>query len=257
MRRTRETIYLRNPLRRRIPLLILLIIMTLTSVNSYGKRATHYYATLKTSYGELVIKLYNETPLHRDNFVKLAKNGFYNGIIFHRVIDNFMIQCGDPESKARKKGELYGNGGPGYNIPAEIVPGLYHKKGVIAAARMGDDVNPNRESSGSQFYIVKGKIFNDETLSSAIERVNKRNSANKVTPLHTQHTLSDEWRELYKTEGGTPHLDTQYTVFGEVISGYEIVEMISEVKTDKNDRPEEDILIISIKIRKSSRLKHR
>ena len=234
--------------------LILLTILLLTTSNLFALRKKNYYATIKTTSGELVIRLYNQTPLHRDNFIKLAKDGFYNGIIFHRVIDNFMIQCGDPDTKLREKGKLYGNGGPGYNIPSEIVPGLYHKKGVVAAARMGDDVNPNRESSGSQFYIVKGKTFDDKTLDAAVERVNKRNSANNHNDVHT---LNPEWREIYKTAGGTPHLDTQYTVFGEVIKGYEVVEMISVVKTDKNDRPEEDIVILSIRISKSYRLKNK
>ena len=226
--------------------------MLFTSTDNYARRLTYYYVTLKTTSGEITLRLYNETPLHRDNFVKLAKSGFFNGIIFHRVIDNFMIQSGDPDSKAREKGKLYGDGGPGYDLPAEIVPGIYHKKGVLAAAREGDNVNPDRKSSGSQFYIVKGKVFNDETLKTVEERINSRNAANNIKKIHT---IPDEWREIYKTVGGTPHLDTQYTVFGELISGSDVVEKISATKTDKNDRPLEDIVILSAKVKKSGKFK--
>ncbi len=232
-------------------LLLIATLFLLSAKQTEAKRPLYYYATLNTTAGEMTIRLYNETPLHRDNFIKLSKSGFFDGIIFHRVIDNFMIQCGDPESKEREQGKKYGNGGPGYNIPAEIVPGLYHKKGAVGAARMGDDVNPERESSGSQFYIVKGKLFDDETLKSSEERINSRNASNNIS---TTHTIPQEWREIYKQIGGTPHLDTQYTVFGELVSGEDVVEKISISKTDKNDRPLEDVIIISIKIKKSRKL---
>lgn len=228
------------------------LLMLLICTDNFAKKTTYYYVTLKTTSGEITLRLYNETPLHRDNFIKLAKSGFFNGIIFHRVIDNFMIQSGDPDSKAREKGKLYGDGGPGYDLPAEIIPGIYHKKGVLAAAREGDNVNPERKSSGSQFYIVKGKVFNDETLKTVEERINSRNAANNIKKTHT---IPDEWREIYKTVGGTPHLDTQYTVFGELVSGSEVVERISATKTDKNDRPLEDIVILSVKVKKSGKLK--
>ncbi len=228
------------------------LLMLLICTDNFAKKTTYYYVTLKTTSGEITLRLYNETPLHRDNFIKLAKSGFFNGIIFHRVIDNFMIQSGDPDSKAREKGKLYGDGGPGYDLPAEIIPGIYHKKGVLAAAREGDNVNPERKSSGSQFYIVKGKVFNDETLKTVEERINSRNAANNIKKTHT---IPDEWREIYKTVGGTPHLDTQYTVFGELLSGSEVVERISATKTDKNDRPLEDIVILSVKVKKSGKLK--
>ncbi len=228
------------------------LLMLLICTDNFAKKTTYYYVTLKTTSGEITLRLYNETPLHRDNFIKLAKSGFFNGIIFHRVIDNFMIQSGDPDSKAREKGKLYGDGGPGYDLPAEIIPGIYHKKGVLAAAREGDNVNPERKSSGSQFYIVKGKVFNDETLKTVEERINSRNAANNIKKTHT---IPEEWREIYKTVGGTPHLDTQYTVFGELVSGSEVVERISATKTDKNDRPLEDIVILSVKVKKSGKLK--
>lgn len=159
------------------------LLMLLICTDNFAKKTTYYYVTLKTTSGEITLRLYNETPLHRDNFIKLAKSGFFNGIIFHRVIDNFMIQSGDPDSKAREKGKLYGDGGPGYDLPAEIIPGIYHKKGVLAAAREGDNVNPERKSSGSQFYIVKGKVFNDETLKTVEERINSRNAANNIKKL--------------------------------------------------------------------------
>ena len=234
----------------RITFIILFLIMTGTNVQA--KREMHYYITLNTNVGEITFRLYNQTPLHRDNYLKLVKVRFYDGTLFHRVIDNFMIQTGDPDSKAKESGKLYGNGGPGYDLPAEIIPGLYHKRGVVASAREGDSVNPDRKSSGSQFYIVKGKVFDDEGLKTVENRINSRNVANNI---QTVHTIPDEWRDIYKTVGGTPHLDTQYTVFGEVIQGYEIVEKISGVPTDSNDRPIEDIIILSAKIKKSRKLK--
>ncbi|PKP06013.1 MAG: peptidylprolyl isomerase [Bacteroidetes bacterium HGW-Bacteroidetes-5] len=230
-----------------------LVLFSLLFVNDLqAKRESYYYVILKTTAGDITLRLYNETPLHRDNFVKLAKNGFYNGVLFHRVIDNFMIQSGDPDSKAKEKGKLYGDGGPGYNIPAEIIPGIYHKKGVLAAAREGDNVNPKRESGGSQFYIVKGKVFDEQALKASEDRINSRNAANKITDIHT---IPPKWREIYKTKGGTPHLDTQYTVFGELVQGADVVEKISVTKTDSNDRPLEDIYIISTKVTKSRKLK--
>jgi peptidyl-prolyl cis-trans isomerase B (cyclophilin B) len=230
-----------------------LVLFSLVFVNDLqAKRESYYYVILKTTAGDITVRLYNETPLHRDNFVKLAKNGFYNGVLFHRVIDNFMIQSGDPDSKAKEKGKLYGDGGPGYNIPAEIIPGIYHKKGVLAAAREGDSINPKRESGGSQLYIVKGKVFDEQALKASEDRINSRNAANKITDIHT---IPPKWREIYKTKGGTPHLDTQYTVFGELVQGADVVEKISVTKTDSNDRPLEDIYIISTKVTKSRKLK--
>lgn len=235
-----------------IRITFILSVLLLSNFNLLAKREKHYYVTLNTNKGEIVFLLYNQTPIHRNNFIKLAKEKFYDGVLFHRVIDNFMIQCGDPESKEKEPGKLYGNGGPGYDLPAEIVPGLYHKKGVVAAARMGDNTNPTRKSSGSQFYIVKGKTFDEEGIKTVEERINTRNSANNI---NIKHTIPQDWREIYKTTGGTPHLDTQYTVFGEVVSGYETVEKISASKTDSNDRPIEDVIILSVKVKRSRKLK--
>lgn len=180
-----------------------------------------------TDSGDIVIRLYNQTPLHRDNFIKLAKEGYFDSTLFHRVINHFMIQGGDPDSKHALPGVELGNGGPAYTIPAEFDSTLFHKKGVLAAAREGDDVNPKRASSGSQFYIVQGKVFTDEELN-AVEI--KRNIK-----------IPEYRRKYYRTVGGTPHLDMKYTVFGEVESGLEVVDKIAKAKTDHNDRPVNDI----------------
>ena len=188
---------------------------------------------ITTSFGNMIIELYDETPLHRDNFIKLVSNNFYDGTLFHRVIPNFMIQGGDPESKEAKPGIHLGNGGPGYTIPAEFVDKLFHKKGVLAAARLGDAVNPNRESSGSQFYIVQGQVYSEEKLRSFGLRSGKKYTKEQI--------------KSYTTVGGTPHLDGGYTVFGEVVKGLEVIEAIANVKRDENNRPLKD-LKMSIKI---------
>ncbi|MER3497547.1 MAG: peptidylprolyl isomerase [Chitinophagaceae bacterium] len=202
---------------------------------------------IQTNYGDMVVRLSNETPLHRDNFLKLVKSNFYDSILFHRVINNFMIQAGDPNSKRAEKGQPLGNGGPGYTIPAEFRPDLFHKKGVIAAARMGDNVNPQKASSGSQFYIVQGKIFTDAGLDSTETfRLNGRK-------------IPKEQREVYKTIGGTPHLDQNYTVFGEVVKGLDVVDKIAAVATSKladRDRPLEDVRIIKARLIKRKKYKH-
>lgn len=194
---------------------------------------------LVTSYGDIVIRLSDATPLHRDNFLKLVKVGFYDSILFHRVMRDFMIQAGDPQSKQAGPGIPLGNGGPGYTIPAEFIPALFHKKGVVAAARQPDNVNPQKASSGSQFYIVQGKVFTDAGLDSTERfQLNGRK-------------ISAEKREAYKTIGGTPHLDENYTVFGEMIKGQEVVDKIAAVKVstgpDRN-RPLEDVKIINSKL---------
>lgn len=209
------------------------------------KRNSDYYVKIRTTAGDIVVKLHNETPLHRDNFIKLAKSKYYNNILFHRVIKQFVIQAGDPESRSHEKGKLYGDGGPEYNLPAEIIPGMFHKKGVLAAARESDSANPSRESSASQFYIVTGKLYTDKELDEAEAKINLRNTANKI-PL--EHKFTPEQRMIYKTIGGVPHLDTQYTIFGEVVKGMEMVEKISLSETDKNDRPINDIWIKSTKV---------
>ncbi len=200
------------------------------------KKARKRDVLLQTNYGDIVLRLYDSTPLHRDNFLKLVKTGYYDSALFHRVIQNFMIQGGDPNSKHAKPGEPLGNGGPGYKIPAEFRATLFHKKGVIAAAR---DNNPEKASSGSQFYIVQGRIFTDAGLDS-IEtfRLNGRK-------------IPVEQREVYKTIGGTPHLDQNYTVFGEVVKGLDVVDKIAEVQTSKGqdrDRPLPDVKILKAKL---------
>ena len=188
---------------------------------------------LITSLGNITIRLSDSTPLHRDNFLKLAKSGYYDSILFHRVINTFMIQAGDPESKRAEAGKPLGNGGPGYTVPAEFRPSLFHKKGVIAAARMGDNVNPEKKSSGSQFYIVHGKKFTESGLDS-------------LETSRLKRKLPAEHREVYKTIGGSPHLDQNYTVFGEVVRGLEIVDAIATTPTSKTppDRPVTDVRII-------------
>lgn len=190
---------------------------------------------IKTNHGKIILKLYNETPQHRDNFVKLAKDGFYNGTIFHRVIPEFMIQGGDPDSKEAKKGAPLGKGGPGYKVPAEFVEGLIHKKGALAAARQGGAANPEKKSSGSQFYIVVGKQFSDNELNNF-----EKKSGIKYT---------EEQREMYKTEGGTPHLDGSYTVFGELIKGMDVIDKIAEMAADKRNRPNEDVVMLKVKVK--------
>ena len=183
---------------------------------------------ISTKFGDMKVLLYNETPKHRDNFVKLINKKFYDGTLFHRVIKNFMIQGGDPNSVNAKPDATLGNGGPGYTIDAEIVPKYFHKKGALAAARLGDRANPKKKSSGSQFYIVKGKIYGDKELDAMELRMGKK--------------FSEEQREAYKTIGGTPNLDGEYTVFGEVIQGLNIIDKIAAVETDKaTNRPLKDI----------------
>lgn len=191
---------------------------------------------IETNKGIILIMLYDDTPLHRDNFIKLVNSGFYNDLLFHRVIADFMIQGGDPDSKNAPAGQMLGNGGPGYTIPAEINAEHFHKKGALAAARTGDHINPKRESSGSQFYLVQGQVFTDMQLDQFENRTG------------TKYTKKQ--RDAYTTIGGTPHLDNQYTVFGEIVDGLDVVDKIAKVQTDSNNRPKEDIKIIKISILK-------
>ena len=194
---------------------------------------------LITSEGTIVIRLSDSTPLHRDNFLRLVKSGYYDSILFHRVIPAFMIQAGDPNSKQARPGQPLGNGGPGYTIPAELRLGLFHKKGMLAAARMGDNVNPEKRSSASQFYIVQGRTFTDKELDSVeIVRLNG-------------YKIPAQQREVYKTIGGTPQLDQGYTVFGEVVRGLEVIDKIASTATSKaqdRDRPLQDIRILKTKL---------
>jgi peptidyl-prolyl cis-trans isomerase B (cyclophilin B) len=190
---------------------------------------------LQTSYGDIVVRMSDSTPLHRDNFLKLVKVDYYDSLLFHRVIQNFMIQGGDPNSKNAPAGQPLGNGGPAYRIPAELKPTLFHKKGVIAAAR---DNNPEKASSGSQFYIVQGKVYTEAGLDS-LER------------FRLNRKLPTDQREVYKTIGGVPHLDQSYTVFGEVVKGLDVVDKIAAAETSKGtdlDRPIQDVKIIKAKL---------
>ena len=183
-----------------------------------------------TNMGTLKIKLYDNTPQHRDNFIKLVEQGFYDSVLFHRIIPSFMIQGGDPDSKGAPAGKMLGMGGPGYTVPAEFVDSNFHVKGALAAARMGDQMNPTKASSGSQFYIVQGQSLVDSQLDQ-IEGMKKI----KYTP---------EQRSLYKEKGGTPFLDRDYTVFGELVEGFDVLDKISAVARDRGDRPNEDVMII-------------
>ena len=241
---------------------------------------------IKTSMGDIVVRLYDETPKHRDNFVKLAKEGYFDGTLFHRVIRDFMIQGGDPDSKGAPAGKNLGTGGPDYTIPAEFVfPKLYHKRGALSAARTGDEVNPNRESSGSQFYIVWGKtykpaelkqmerqlamqqeqaVFNQLVADNKAKIMELRRNRDRAGLQELQDDLiastkaicaekglpkfTDEQVESYTTVGGTPFLDNQYPVFGAVEEGLEIVGKIQEVETGRNDRPKDDVVMLSVEV---------
>ncbi|MEE1189679.1 MAG: peptidylprolyl isomerase [Bacteroidales bacterium] len=182
---------------------------------------------ISTDLGEMKAVLYNETPLHKENFIKLAKEGYFDGCLFHRVIDGFMIQGGDPDSKTAKPGQMLGQGGPGYTIPAEFKQELIHKKGALAAARMADQVNPQKASSGSQFYIAQGKSYTENELNMLSSRMGK--------------AFNKQQMEAYTTVGGVPFLDYEYTVFGEVVEGLEVIDKIAAVEKDRRDRPVQDI----------------
>ena len=191
----------------------------------FAAKPKHQYVRVKTGQGECIIMLYNQTPRHRDNFIKLVKAHFYNGTLFHRVINSFMIQGGDPDSKNAAPGKELGNGDVGYTVPAEFRDSLFHKKGALAAAR---EDNPDKASSGCQFYIVQGKTFTDPQLDSL-----------EIKRLHFKLPV---WqREVYKQLGGTPHLDRKYTVYGEVVQGLSLVDTIAVTPTDANDRPSTNI----------------
>lgn len=241
--------------------------------------------TIKTTEGDITVRLYDETPRHRDNFLKLAQEGYYNGTLFHRVIKNFMIQGGDPNSKGAPAGVQLGTGGPGYTIPAEIQPQFIHKRGALAAARQGDEVNPERASSGSQFYIVWGQVYNDGQIGQLARQLQMQAEQSIFNRLAGEHrkeimdlrrnrdqaglmelqndliaqtqaimaeqggaALTEAQKQTYTTIGGTPHLDGQYTVFGEVEEGLDIVEKIQGTETMPGDRPKQDIQILSVEV---------
>ena len=230
---------------------------------------------IQTMLGDIVVRLYDETPIHRDNFLKLVKEGYYDGTLFHRVIKDFMIQGGDPDSKGAPAGKMLGVGGPDYTLEAEIKEGLFHKRGALAAARQGDEVNPERRSSGSQFYIVWGQVYNEGQLRQFSKQLKMQQVQQAFNALVTNHReeimqmrrernraglqelqeklvaeaekqvkgngLTEEQLKIYSTIGGTPHLDGQYTVFGEVEEGLDVVEMIQNSATGRGDRPVDDI----------------
>lgn len=217
------------------PIFIILSVFILCACSQTGngksqndnEQEKEYKVRISTDLGDIVLKLYNETPAHRDNFLSLTKDGFFDGTLFHRVINQFMIQGGDPSSKEAQAGQPLGSGGPGYTIPAEITDGLIHRKGALAAARQGDQMNPERRSSGSQFYIVHGRTFTPEEL--------------EVFAQRSGMALTELQKSVYTTVGGAPHLDNAYTVFGEVVSGLDVVDKIATTQTGPGDRPVNDI----------------
>jgi peptidyl-prolyl cis-trans isomerase B (cyclophilin B) len=195
-----------------------------------ASKNTEFLVFLETTEGRMVLRLSNATPLHRDNFLKLVREGFYDNVLFHRVIKDFMIQGGDPESREAKPGQMLGNGGPGYTVPAEFVDSLIHSKGALAAARLGDAMNPRKESSGSQFYIVQGRTWKDADLASMEARSGRK--------------YNDAQKEIYRTQGGTPHLDGGYTVFGHLVEGMDVLDKIARTATGGADRPTTDVRIL-------------
>lgn len=211
--------------------LSILIFVVLSACNkgmiSNNKANKNSIVLIETAYGSMKFKLFDETPKHKANFIKLVKEGFYNELLFHRVINKFMIQGGDPDSKNATKGIMLGNGGPGYTIPAEFNDSLLHYKGALAAARMGDNVNPEKASSGSQFYIVQGQVIKEELLKQFEQRSGK---------VYNEHQ-----KEMYANIGGTPHLDGAYTVFGLLFEGMEVLDKIADVQCDSRNRPLEDV----------------
>ena len=219
----------------------LFIVLALVLALSSCSTRKEYMVRMFTTAGVVDMRLYDETPAHRDNFVRLVKNHQYDSLLFHRVIKDFMIQGGDPASKNAVPGELLGEGDLGYTVEAEFMPDLhYHRRGALAAAREGDDVNPSKASSACQFYIVWGKVYTKEQLESYMEWYKQRTGKElNVTP---------EQFEAYTTVGGTPHLDGGYTVFGEVVKGLEVIETIQNVKCDGNDRPLRDVRIIKMEL---------
>ena len=274
-------------------LLICLAFIALTACSAGSKKQTNHHmenekrtlVKLETTMGNITVALYNETPKHRDNFIKLVKEGVYDSTLFQRVIKQFMIQAGDPDSKNASDTAMLGSGDVGYTIPAEFNPKFFHKKGVLAAARQGDDVNPEKASSGCQFYIVTGRKFTEPQLLGMENKINEqreealfdslarqhmkeiykmRKAGDNAGLLELQDTLEAQARELadkeekfrftpeqikaYSTVGGAPHLDGSYTVFGEVTEGMEVVENIEIAKTNRADRPVENIRILKASI---------
>ena len=217
-----------------------LLALVLAAVSCGQKSEKETVMVVETTMGTVEFKLYNETPVHRDNFIKLAEEHYFDSLLFHRVIDHFVIQGGDPNSRNAAPGELLGDGEPDYRLPAEfrLDKGIFHHKGVVNAAREGDDTNPDRESCASQFCFMMGSPMTDEQLDRAQARLDRQTGGTvQLTP---------EMREVYRQIGGSPHLDGQYTVFGEVVSGQEVLEAIQKVATDEYDRPLEDVRMLRV-----------
>lgn len=219
----------------KVIILSVLISMGLYSFSNLPDEKKVEMVVITTTYGDMTVKLYDDTPIHKANFLKLVNESFYDSLLFHRVISGFMVQGGDPDSRNAKPRAQLGRGGPGYTIPAEILPNHIHKKGALSAARQGDMVNPQKESSGSQFYIVQGKPVNADNLKS-IEDRRKKKEAN-FTGYYPEQI------EAYETIGGTPHLDGGYTVFGEVIEGLDIVDSIAAQPINGANRPLTDVFM--------------
>jgi cyclophilin family peptidyl-prolyl cis-trans isomerase len=263
---------------KKLGLILSMIILLVNFSCSNAGKDNEIKIKIETEFGVIKLKLYNETPLHRDNFIKLINEGVYTDLLFHRVIKNFMIQGGDPTSKNAKPGDLIGTGDLGYTIPAEINPGFYHRRGVLAAARQSDDINPEKRSSASQFYIVQGRKFRageldtlqmkmedarkstmfQEKIKAAEQELNKLGVEGKQDELMARYNtikeevtaevaklpslaFTEEQRQAYTTIGGFPPLDGKYTIFGEVLEGMEVVDNIAQQETDRNDRPMKDI----------------
>jgi cyclophilin family peptidyl-prolyl cis-trans isomerase len=258
----------------------ILFLFTFCSGQQHEKNSKSNIVVLTTEYGDIKIMLYDETKAHKENFLRLVNNGSYNDLLFHRVIKGFMIQGGDPESKDAPAGKVLGNGDPGYTLPAEIFPAYMHKRGALAAARMGDEVNPEQRSSGSQFYLVQGRTFTDTELDQLEKRVNQMrmqnlylrffikaresakaqgiqvdmnlisanasDSVQRIASTLAPFKYTPEQRNIYKTLGGAPHLDGAYTVFGEVLEGFDVIDKIAAQPVDQNSRP---LRNISMKIK--------
>lgn len=258
--------------------IIMCLVITSVSCVNANKKTKEPIVAITTDYGVIKLKLYDETPEHKNNFIKLINEGFYNDLLFHRVISNFMIQGGDPDSRNAEPGKRLGSGSPGYTLPAEIIPGHFHHKGVLAAARRGGPSNPEKRSSGSQFYIVQGKIFSEGALDTlemslnnkaknellkkkfgeATDRLDQfrtnndqagfniavaeiRAEADSIFESEMQFSFTEEQRNVYTTLGGYPSLDREYTIFGEVIEGLDVLDKIAAVETDRANRPLTDI----------------
>lgn len=268
---------------KKLSALIPVLLTSLIFFQTCSKNDKDYLVTIHTRFGDMKIILYDQTPQHKKNFIKLAKDGYYDSLLFHRVINGFMIQTGGPDSRNAERGDIIGNGGPGYTIPAEFVPGLIHEKGAVAAARQGDNLNPKKESSGSQFYIVQGKVWTEDelkksridfnklyqyfgnliessryrVLNDSVMQLQMANKTQELTDLIISYKdtvekeydveldlpLTEKQLRTYTTVGGVPHLDGSYTVFGKVVDGLNVIDKIASVKTNANDRPVEDVVI--------------